>query len=97
MPQAIIKLGEFEDRILTMVRGQYGLKNKSEAVNFLIGKYAKDYHEPQLKPEYIEKLTKLENEGIYYEYSSLEDLRKDTEDGRITRGKKVGKKTLKNN
>lgn len=40
MVQAIIELGEYEDRILTVLRGKFGMKNKSEAVNFVINKYS---------------------------------------------------------
>ena len=34
MAQAIINIGEREDRILTIIKGKYGIKNKSDAVNF---------------------------------------------------------------
>ena len=30
MVQAIIRIGDHEDRVLTIVKGKYGLKNKSE-------------------------------------------------------------------
>ena len=36
MVQAIIHLGEQEDRVLNIIKGKYGLKNKSEAINLVI-------------------------------------------------------------
>ena len=43
MVQAVINLGEYEDRILTIVKGKFGFKNKSEAVNFVIDKFEKEF------------------------------------------------------
>jgi hypothetical protein len=57
MAQAIIKLGEHQERILAIIKGKYGFKNKSDAVNFLVEKYEEEL-EPELRPEYIEKLSK---------------------------------------
>lgn len=62
MVQAIINLGEQEDRVLTIVKGKYGLKNKSEAVNLVIDKFGEELLEPQLRPEYVKKLRKIKKE-----------------------------------
>ena len=62
MAQAIIKLGEHQERILAIVKGKYGFKNKSDAVNFLVERYEEEL-EPELRPEYIEKLKKRKNES----------------------------------
>ena len=63
MVQAIIKLNEFEDRILTIVKGKFGLKTKAEAVNLIIDKYGKELLEPELRPEFIEKMKKRQMES----------------------------------
>ena len=74
MVQAIINLGEHENRILTILKGKFGLKNKSDAVNFVIEKYEEEFLEPELRPEYIEELKKIDKEkGI--EFNSIEELR----------------------
>ena len=39
MVQAIVNVGNREDRVLTIVKGKYGLKNKSDAVNFVINNF----------------------------------------------------------
>ena len=59
MVQNIIIIGEREDRILNIVKAKYGLKNKSEAISFIAKNYEESFLEPELKPEYIEKLEKI--------------------------------------
>jgi hypothetical protein len=78
MVQAIITLGEHEDRILTIVKGKYGLKNKSEAVNLVIGKFEEGFLEPQLRPEYKKELKRIDK-GKFKRYSSVKALRKEIE------------------
>ncbi len=74
MVQAIVNIGEYEDRVLTIIKGKFGFKNKSEAVNFVIDKYQEELLEPELKPEYIEKLSKIKNQkGI--KFKSIDELR----------------------
>jgi len=75
MVQAIINLGEREDRVLTIVKGKYGLKNKSEAVNFVIEKFEEEMLEPQLRPEFVKKVRKIEKEKGA-EFKSVKELRK---------------------
>jgi len=78
MVQAIISLGEYEDRILTIVKGKFGFKNKSEAINFVIDKYEESFLEPELRPEYIEKLNDIKKQkGI--KFKSLDQLRENIE------------------
>ena len=78
MVQAIVNLGEHEDRLLTIVRGKFGLKNKSEAVNFVIDKYGEELLEPELRPEYKEKLLKIDK-GKFKRFVSIDNLRKEIE------------------
>lgn len=78
MVQAIVNLGEHEDRLLTIVRGKFGLKNKSEAVNFVIGRYGDELLEPGLRPEYREELLNIDR-GKFKRFSSINSLRKEIE------------------
>ncbi|MAG47601.1 antitoxin [archaeon] len=75
MPQAIIKLNEHEDRVLNIVKGKYGLKNKSQAINLVIEKYEKEFIEPELRPEYIEKLKRIQKEKPI-KIGSINDFKK---------------------
>ena len=62
MAQAVINIGEYEDRIINIVKGKYGLKNKSDAVNMIIEEYGEKYLEPELRPEYIEKANRIKKQ-----------------------------------
>ena len=62
MVQAIITLNEHENRVLNIIKGKFGLKNKSEAVNLIINEYEKEFLEPELRPEFIEKMKEREKE-----------------------------------
>lgn len=74
MVQTIVKLGEHEDRLLTIIKGKYGLKNKSDAVNFLIGRFEESL-EPELRPEYIQKALAIHSQPSI-KIGSVENLRK---------------------
>ncbi len=75
MIQAMIKLKEHEDRVLNIVKGKFGLRNKSEAVSLIIDRFEKKFLEPELRPEYVEKLQSLEKEkGI--PFKDIKELRR---------------------
>ena len=78
MVQAIVNLGEHENRLLTIIKGKFGLKNKSEAVNFVIDKYEEEFLEPELRPEYKEELLRIDK-GKFKRFASIDDLRKEIE------------------
>jgi len=78
MVQAVVTLGEHEDRVLTIVKGKFGLKNKSEAMNLVIEKFEQDHLEPRLRPEYKEELLKIDR-GKFKAFSGIDDLRKEIE------------------
>ncbi len=77
MVQNIIEIGDREDRVLNIVKAKFGLKNKSEAVAFIAKTYEESFLEPELRPEYLEKLKKI-RKGKYFKFDSIEDLRKAT-------------------
>lgn len=77
MVQNIINIGEHEDRVLNIVKAKYGLRSKSEAIALLAKTYEESFLEPELKPEYLEKLNKI-RKGRYTRYTSIEQLRKAT-------------------
>ncbi len=78
MVQSIIDLSENEDRILNIVKAEHGLKNKSQAVAFIAKKYEDAFLEPELRPEFVLKLSKIKKEkGI--KFSSVDELRRHIE------------------
>lgn len=75
MVQAMINLTEHEDRILNIVKGKFGLKNKSEAIAIVLEKYEEEMLEPELRPEYVEKIRIIEKQkGI--PFKNVAELRK---------------------
>ena len=79
MVQSIIDLKENEDRVLNIVKAKYGLKNKSQAIALITQIYQESFLEPELKPEYLEKLKEIEKEGYSKEFSSINELRSQIE------------------
>lgn len=75
MVQSIIDINENEDRILNIVKAKFGLKNKSQAVALIVKIYADSFLEPELRPEYIKKLQKIEREGKFISFGSVKELR----------------------
>ena len=75
--QAVINIDEHANRVLNVIKAKYGLKDKSEAINLVIGGYEESFLEPELRPEYLEKLTKI-RAGKYLKHRSIGDLRKAT-------------------
>ena len=60
MVQALIELDENANRVLNIVKAKLGLKDKSEAVKAVIEYYVNNEDEPELKPEFIERIKKAE-------------------------------------
>jgi len=79
MVQSIIDISENEDRVLNIVKAKFGLKNKSQAVALITKVYEDSFLEPELRPEYIEKLKRIEKEGKFISFSSIDELRKSIE------------------
>ena len=78
MVQAIINIEDETNRVLNIVKAKFGLKDKSEAINVMADQYEQEILEPQLRPEYVEKLKKVKKEkGI--RFKSVDGLRKHIE------------------
>jgi len=80
MVQAMVDIGEHEDRILSIVKGKFGFKNKSDAVNFVISRFETELLEPELRPEFVQKIQRLEKKGKFTNYKTLSELRREIED-----------------
>lgn len=60
--QALIHLDERSNRVLNIVKARYGLKDKSQAVQLVVQAYEEEHLEENFRPEYVEKLKRLEKE-----------------------------------
>jgi len=77
MVQAVVHIDEHANRVLNIVKAKFGLKDKSEVLNLVITEYEENFLEPELRPEYLEKLEKI-RKGKYISYRSIDELRKAT-------------------
>ena len=79
MVQAVIEIPKEVNQILNIVKARYGLKTKSEAIARVVAEYGAEILEPELRPEYIEKLKKIEKKGNFISFKSIEELKKSIE------------------
>ncbi len=56
MVHALVELDENTNRVLNVVKAKYNLKDKGEAITFVVGEYVDYEGEPDLKPEFIERI-----------------------------------------
>ena len=78
MVQAMINISKNTNQILNIVKARFNLKDKSGAIEKVVLDYGEELLEPELRPEYIEKLKKIKKEkGI--RFKSVEELRKHIE------------------
>ena len=70
MIQAVIKIDERTNRVLNIVKAKFGLRDKSQAINLVVNEYEHSFLEPQLRPEYKEKIEKI----IHSKHMSREEF-----------------------
>jgi len=79
MVKAIISINESTNRILNILKAKYGLKDKSEAIDKMAERYEEEILEPELRPEYVDKIKKIQKHGKFKKYVSVEELRDEIE------------------
>lgn len=75
MVKAIVEIDEEANRVINILKAQYGLRDKSQAINKLAKEYKEIVLESEFKPEYIRKLLEIQKEPII-RVGSTADLRK---------------------
>lgn len=75
MVQATVYVNDMANQILSIVKARFNFKDKSEAINFVTMKYGEEFLEPELRPEFIEKMKKIEKEKTI-RIGSFEDFKK---------------------
>ena len=63
MVDARVKLNNYSNKVLTVVKAKYELKDKSEAINRFIETYGENEVEHEVKDSYVKKLLRIE-EGM---------------------------------
>ena len=79
MVKAIININESTNRLLNILKAKYGLKDKSEAIDKMAEQYEEEVLEPELRPEYVEKIKKIQKHGKFKKYTSVKELRAEIE------------------
>ncbi|MDD5132850.1 MAG: DUF2683 family protein [Candidatus Nanoarchaeia archaeon] len=75
MVQALVELDDNTNRVLNVVKAKYNLKDKGQAIQIVVEKYIEEENEPELRPEYLEKLQKIRKQkGI--PFKNIAELRK---------------------
>jgi hypothetical protein len=59
---ALIDLSENTNRVLNVVKAKYDLKDKGEAIEFVVASYIEQQADPQLKDDFIQKLNVIKTE-----------------------------------
>lgn len=59
MVNALVQIDENTNRVLNIVKARYGLKNKGDAIEFVVHEFIEYENEPELKPEFIEKMKRI--------------------------------------
>ena len=62
MVQAMIDISNEANQILNIVKAKHNLRDKSKAIEKVILDYGTEILEPELKPEFIEKMKKRQLE-----------------------------------
>jgi len=62
MVQALIEIDENTNRVLNVVKAKYNLKDKGKAIEFVVEKFIEEENEPELKPEFIERIKQIEKQ-----------------------------------
>lgn len=62
MVQALVELDENTNRVLNVVKAKYGLKDKAEAITFVVSEYVEFEDEPQLRPEFVKKIEEIKKQ-----------------------------------
>lgn len=63
MVKALIDISDDANRILNIIKAQYGLKDKSDAIDRMAEDYKELVFEPTVKTSYLKKLEKIRKEG----------------------------------
>jgi DNA-directed RNA polymerase subunit F len=76
MVKAIVEINEEANKVLNHLKAEYNLKDKSQAINLMAEEFKKFVKvEPEVRPEYIEKLKKIQK-GPHSKPMSVKQLRK---------------------
>lgn len=62
MVNALVKIDENTNRVLNVVKAKFGLHDKGKAIEFVVKRYIEEENEPELRPEFIQKMKKIKQQ-----------------------------------
>ena len=62
MVKAQIDITPEANQVLNIIKAQYALKDKSEAIEKVVEIYTDEIMEPELRPEFVRKMRKIKKE-----------------------------------
>lgn len=72
MVKSLINLSSYEDMVVNIVKAKYGFRNKNEAIRFIIKQFESEFLEPELRPEFVDKMKTRSKEPVV----KVRDLKK---------------------
>jgi hypothetical protein len=75
MVKAIVDILPQTNMVLNIVKAKQGFATKSETIDFVVKHYEEDLLEPQLRPEYIDKMQKIAKEKHVF-VGTIDDFKK---------------------
>ncbi len=64
MVKAIVEIDGEANKVINLLKAQYGLKDKSQAINEMARQYKELVLESEFRPEYLNRLKKIQKEPI---------------------------------
>ena len=62
MVQAMVQISDDANQILNIVKAKHNLRDKSEAIDRVVLEYGQDFLEPELRPEFVQKMKERQKE-----------------------------------
>ncbi len=62
MVSALVKINNETNRVLNSVKAIYGLKDKGEAIEFVVEQFSEKQKEPQFKKSFLKDIQKAQKE-----------------------------------
>ncbi len=75
MVQALVEIDENTNRVLNVIKAKYDLRGKGDAIEFVVNEYIAKEEEPELRPEFIKKMRRIEKQRPI-RIGTIENLRK---------------------
>lgn len=75
MVKAIVDIDEEANKVINILKAQYGLKDKSQTINKMAKQFKEIVLEAEVKPEYVKKFRRIQKEPIV-RIGTIKDFKK---------------------